>query len=70
MGRRRVYSGSGFQAVKSGAGLLYRGSKKRLKRITLRGNWSLDLWIFIVILALGLFILLPWLIRHPPPQHH
>ena len=43
----------------------YRGSRKRL-RITLRGNWSIALWIWLVFMALVIFLLLPWLIMHPP----
>jgi hypothetical protein len=45
---------------------IYRGSRKRLRRITLRGNWSIELWIFIAIMAFMLLVGVPWLIRHPP----
>ena len=48
----------------------YRGSRKRLRRITLRGNWSIELWIFVAIMAFMLLIGVPWLIRHPPVDHH
>jgi hypothetical protein len=47
-----------------------RGSRKRLRRIRLRGNWSIEFWIFVAIMALTLLIGLPWLIRHPMVDEH
>ena len=50
-----------------------RGSRKRLNRIRLRGNWSIELWIFVAIMAFMLIVGVPWLIRHPmvdPDAHH
>jgi hypothetical protein len=47
-----------------------RGSRKRLRRITLRGNWSIEFWIFVAIMAFTLLIGVPWLIRHPPADAH
>jgi Tfp pilus assembly protein PilO len=41
-----------------------RGSQKRLNRIRLRGNWSIEVWIFIAILAFMLIVGMPWLIQH------
>jgi uncharacterized membrane protein YbhN (UPF0104 family) len=49
---------------------LYRGSRRRLKRITLRGNWSLELALFLVWLLFCLLVLVPWLVRHPPEHGH
>ena len=49
---------------------IYRGSRKRLRRITLRGNWSIELWILVAIVALMLLVGVPWLIRHPPVDQH
>jgi hypothetical protein len=47
------------------------GSKQRLKRIRLRGNSSLEFWIFVIGLVLILLIAVPWLVTHPPQhQHH
>jgi len=46
-----------------------RGSKRRMRRITMRGNWSAGLVILIVFILLVLFVALPWLIRHPPLDH-
>jgi hypothetical protein len=43
---------------------VYRGSKKRLRSIRLRGSGSLALWVFIVMVLFSLFIVLPWLIVH------
>jgi hypothetical protein len=35
-------------------------------RITLRGNWSLEVLIFVAWLLFALLVLVPWLVRHPP----
>jgi len=43
----------------------YRGSKYRIRRIKLRGNSSPGMWIFLGIVAVALFALMPWLIGHP-----
>jgi hypothetical protein len=36
----------------------------------MRGNWSAELVIFIVLMVFALFVGLPWLIQHLPPDHH
>jgi hypothetical protein len=41
-----------------------------LKRITLRGNWSLELVLFVVWLLFCLLVLVPWLVRHPHEHGH
>src|SRR5271155_5483873 len=58
-------SGSAGQPAK-----IYRGSRRRLKRITFRGNWSPELLIFVVWLVFCLLVLVPWLVRHPPAHGH
>ena len=45
----------------------YLGSKKRVQRITLRGNWTAELWIVVVLLLFTLLVVVPWMIRHAPP---
>jgi hypothetical protein len=47
----------------------YRGSRRRLRRITVRGNGTLAVWALLVWLLLILFVAIPWAMRHPP-QHH
>ena len=47
---------------------VYRGSRRRLNRITLRGNWSLELVLFVAWLLFVLLVLIPWMVRHP--QEH
>jgi hypothetical protein len=42
-----------------------RGSTRRVRRITLRGNWSIEVWIVIGVLLITLFVVVPLLIRHP-----
>ena len=45
------------------------GSRKRRPRITLRGNWSAEVWILVAIMLFMLFVAVPWLISHPPIYH-
>jgi hypothetical protein len=47
---------------------VYRGSKRRLRRIRLRGNSSLAIWVFIAVVLFGLCVALPWLILHTHPD--
>jgi hypothetical protein len=47
-----------------------RGSRKRLKRIKWSDNTSADFWAFVILALFLLLVVLPWLIRHPPPDHH
>ena len=46
-------------------GKFYRGSRRRLKRITFRGNWSFELLLFVAWLLFCLLVLVPWMVRHP-----
>jgi hypothetical protein len=46
----------------------YRASRNRVNRIKLGGNWSIEVWIFIGIVLLALFVMVPWLISHPPRE--
>jgi hypothetical protein len=57
------YSEAGGRPLRIG-----RGSKRRFRKIALRGNWSPGLVILIIFMLFTLFVVLPWLIRHPP--HH
>jgi hypothetical protein len=43
---------------------VYRGSKKRIRRIRMRGNGSLALWVFVALVLFMLCVALPWLILH------
>ena len=44
-------------------GRWYRGSRQRLRRIRLRDNWSLELWLLIAWVAFLLFVVVPWMVR-------
>jgi hypothetical protein len=44
-------------------GRLDRGSRKRLRRITLRGNWSIGLWFIVVMVLLLYLVVVPWTIE-------
>jgi hypothetical protein len=41
----------------------YRGSRRRLRDIRLRGNGSVELWLLVAWVAFLLFIVVPWMIR-------
>jgi uncharacterized iron-regulated membrane protein len=60
-------SGSGPRA---GAGKVYRGSRKRVRRIKWRENTTVEFWICILFVLIMLFVGIPWLMRHPPEAHH
>jgi hypothetical protein len=46
------------------------GSKRRLRKIRLRGNWSPGAIAFLIVLLLIFTVLIPWLVRHPPDDHY
>ena len=48
----------------------YRGSRKRLRRITLQKNTPVELWILLVLLLVMFLVIVPWIVRHPPPPTH
>lgn len=49
----------------------YRGSWKRLRRVTMRGNWSAEVLVLLIFGALMVFGVIPWLMRHAVhPGHH
>jgi hypothetical protein len=37
-----------------------------MRRIRFRGNWAVELWILVAVLQLVLFVVVPWLVQHPP----
>jgi energy-coupling factor transporter transmembrane protein EcfT len=51
---------------RAGAQRGYRGSRKRVRRTRLRGNWSLELWLLVIVILVGVLVLVPLLIQHPP----
>ena len=56
----------GPHTARAGGGKTYKGSKKHLRQIRFRDTWSVAFWILIVVLLIQLFVVVPWLIRHPP----
>jgi hypothetical protein len=68
-GRHHVY-GEGPHGARPGAGKLYRGSRKRVRRIKWRENTSVEFWIFVVLIVFMLLVGVPWLIKHPPADHY
>jgi hypothetical protein len=64
-------STTGPQTLRPRSAKVYRGSRKRLRRLRLSGNWSVELWIFLAVMLFTLFVVVPWIVRHPPSdQHH
>jgi type II secretory pathway component PulM len=53
-----------------GAGKVYRGSRKRLRRLKWREHTPAEFWILVVIVIVMLLVVIPWLINHPPAEHH
>jgi energy-coupling factor transporter transmembrane protein EcfT len=60
---------SGVLAAKSGSVRVYRGSHKRVKRVTLSGNWSPDLLVAALTIFLTLLLLIPSLARNAADSH-
>lgn len=56
-------NGGKLRDARPGAGKTYRGSRKRVRRITLRGNWSYEVWIFVIVILIALFVVAPRLIK-------
>ena len=44
--------------------LTFRGSRHRLKRIKIRGNGSLELWLMVGWVVFLVLVVLPWMMRH------
>jgi hypothetical protein len=67
--RQRVSTG-GPQQNRPGTSKVFRGSKKRLQRIKWYEHTSIEFWVFVVLVLLMLFAGIPWMIHHPPDEHH
>ena len=69
MGRVSV---SNPRTARTGAGKVYRGSNKRVRRIKWRANTPVGLRILTALLIVALAAMMSWLIRHPPhhPRQH
>jgi hypothetical protein len=44
---------------------VYRGSRKRLRRIKMKGKWSIEMWVLVIAALIILFVVVPWLVTHP-----
>jgi hypothetical protein len=66
---RHHVSGEGPHAGRPGVGKVYRGSRKRVRRIKWWENTSVELWIFVVLMLFMLFVGIAWMIGHPPADH-
>jgi hypothetical protein len=57
---------------------LYRGSRRRLKRLTWRGNMSSEMWLVVAWVLFLLLVVIPWMMRQgherrgnaTPPSTH
>jgi hypothetical protein len=41
---------------------VYRGSRRRLKRLRARDNWSTEMWVLLIWLAFLLSVVIPWMV--------
>jgi hypothetical protein len=62
-------SSSGPHSAGSHPGRVYRGSPKRVRRIRFRGNWAIEVWVLVAVILFTLFVVVPWLVRHPSSDH-
>ena len=54
-----------------GPGKDYRqGSRRRVQRIRFRGNWSVQMVLFVIWMFFVLTVLIPWMVRHPHNDAH
>jgi hypothetical protein len=65
----RQILGGGPHGGRSHGEKVYRGSRRRVRRI----KWSdttPEFWIFVVLVIFLFFVIVPWMIRHPPDESH
>jgi hypothetical protein len=43
---------------------VFRGSARRIRRIRMRGNNSLQFWLLVAWFAFLILVVIPWMIRH------
>ncbi len=60
----------GPHTTKPGSARTFRGSKKRLARIRMRDNFSIEFWCFVALMAFLLLVGIPWMLKHPDGFHH
>ena len=51
-----------------GHGHFRTGSRRRLRQIRLRGNWSNEAIYFVLSMLFILFVVVPWMACHPPTE--
>jgi hypothetical protein len=56
--------GSGPHIEGNRPGLTFRGSRRRLRQIRFRDNWSRQMSFLIIVIVLTLLLVVPWLIQH------
>jgi hypothetical protein len=44
--------------------MIFRGSRRRLRQIAIKGNSSLELWLLVAWVVFLLVVVLPWMVRH------
>jgi hypothetical protein len=40
-----------------------------VQRIKFRDNWPVELWFVVAVVLFTLFVVVPWLVQHPLPDH-
>ena len=66
MARRNIHHLGDFGPAKD----YRRGSRRRVRKIRFRGNWSIEIVIFILSMLFVLTVLIPWIVRHPLDDAH
>jgi hypothetical protein len=44
--------------VESRPAKIYKGSKQRVRRIRMRGNWSIGIWLLVILVLIDLVVVL------------
>ena len=61
---------SGSQPTRPGAGKLYRGSRKRIRRLKWQEHTPVDLWTLAALTLVMSLVLISWLSTHAAGDHH
>ena len=63
-------SGAGPHFARAGAGRVYRGSAKRIRRIKWRDHTPREFVVLVILGVAMVLVLISWLIMHPDTGHH
>jgi hypothetical protein len=55
--------------ARGGQSRVYRGSQKRIRKLTTRENWARNLLLLTLIVLFMLLVVIPWVSRHLPADY-